>query len=53
MPLVYFIRVSQLFLESNLLGMKVISDPKIFGKYPWKIRRFRDEKGRRKVGIAV
>ena len=52
-PLVYLIRVFGLCSESNLLGIESISDPQCLKKDPWKIRRFRDEKGRRKVGIAV
>ena len=53
MPLVDLLRVSGLFLESNILGIEIISDPKCLGKDPWKFRRFRDEKQRTEVETLV
>ena len=47
MPLVDLIRL----FGSNILGIVVISGPKLLEKYPWKFRRFRDENWRGKVEL--
>lgn len=48
MSLVVLIRIFRLFLESNILGIEVISDFKCLSEDPWKFRRVRDEKTEKK-----
>ena len=53
MPRVDLIHDSELFFESNLLGINGTNDPKCFGKEPWRLEGLEMKNGGEKSRTPV